>query len=245
MLREMLMEKIPFLQRTTASYSSGNPDNGSFRAIILTLLLSFSATGCAFIHERIGEHCKSRAYTKTILADYITTRYVSGSPVRMAVIPFSVPANISYRDTERPGWGSMLAWSVQAEMLRTGIVPIVEVLNREDWPGKKEEFHTGNFGAIEMARDAGYDLVLVGYISPPRSQERITASVKIIDVDSGITVWYGDVQAVTWEKDMDWVSSTLMIDDRTPSRKYSNAMFDELSRCIAAEASREDIVVPE
>ena len=213
--------------------------------MVLTLLLGFSATGCAYIHGRYGEHCNSRAYTKTILTDYINSRYVSGSPVRMAIIPFSVPANLAYRDQERPGLGNQLAWSVQAEMLRSGAVPIVEVLNRMDWPGKKEEFYTGNFGAIEMARDAGYDLALVGNVEPVRSTADLIASVKILDVESGVTVWYGDVHAMTWREDADTVEDWAMLIDRQPNRLYFNVLTDKLAKCIVHEATREDLVVPE
>lgn len=215
------------------------------RAIMLTLVVGVLASGCAAIHERYGEHCKSRAYTKGILSDYLSTRYVSGSPVRMAVIPFSVPANISYYNSERPGFGNQMAWMVQAEMLRTGIVPIVEVLNRPDWPGKKEEFFTGNFGSIEMARDAGYDLALVGNVEPVKSLESISASIKIIDVESGVTVWYGLVTSTTWQKDMDRFQSLIMLDDRRPDLIYSNAIFSNLAKCIAGEAVREDEVMPQ
>ena len=239
------MNRIPFQIIKAASYAACRNHAGPFRAIILTLFLGISATGCAFIHDRYGEHCNSRAYTKTILADYITSRYVSGSPVRMAVIPFSVPANISYRDTERPGAGNTLAWTIQAELLRTGILPIVEILNRKDWPGKNEEFFTGNHGAIEMARDAGYDLAMVGHLDPIKSLERLSASVKIIDVESGVTVWYGQVTATTWRQDMDYTSSALMVTQRDPARHYTAEIFEELGRCIVSEAVREDVVMPE
>lgn len=217
----------------------------SSRAIILTLLFCFSATGCAFIQKRYGEHCNSRAYTQIILADYIRARYVSGSQVRMAVIPFSVPANISYRNIELPGLGNEMAWMVKAEMLRSGIVPIVEVLNRQDWPGKKEEFFTGNFGAIEMARDAGYDLALIGFIDPINSLESASASVKIIDVESGVTIWYGQVRAYTLRNDGNYVAGQLMLDKYDPSRIYSKAVFSKLAACIVEQATQEEELIPE
>lgn len=239
------MDENPFQSIISGTSMTNGRFFKLFSATILTLFFYVSATGCAYLQRHYGEHCNSRAYTQIILSDYITSRYVSGSQVRMAVIPFSVPANISYRNMELPGLGNEMAWMVKAEMLRTGIVPIVEVLNRQDWPSKKEEFFTGNFGAIDMARDAGYDLVLVGFIDPINSLEAASASVKIIDVDSGITVWYGQVRAFTLRNDGNYIAGQLMIDKYDPSRVASRAIFQKLATCIVEQATQEEEVVPE
>jgi hypothetical protein len=109
----------------------------------------------------------------------------------MAVVPFSAPENISSYGVEHPGSGNRLAWRLHGALLSHGAAPIVEVFNRQDWPGKKEEFFTGNFGAIALAREAGYDLVMVGSIEELRSLQTLAAYSKIIETESGITVWYG------------------------------------------------------
>src|SRR4051812_36516187 len=128
---------------------------------ILTALAGFCLCSCSFLYNRYAESCNSHAYLQRGLYAYINSRYHYNSPVRMAIIPFSVPANISADNSERPGLGNELAWKIHAQLLATGQIPIVEVLNRQDWPNKKEEFFTGNFGAIAMAREAGYDLLMV------------------------------------------------------------------------------------
>ena len=245
MLLEMRIMRNPFRQITTTAYRSMNTSLfQAFRAGILTLLFVLLCSGCAMIKERYGEHCKFRAYTKTILEDFITTRYVPGSPVRMAVIPFSVQANLAGTSTERPGMGNQLAWMIQAEMLRSGIVPIVEVFNRQDWPRKKEEFFTGNFEAINMARDAGYDLLMVGFVNPVSDIEYLSAEVKIIEVESGTTIWYGSVGAMTWQQDMHKTASYVSLEDRRPDMTYTTELMTRLSRCIVEEATS-DRIAPE
>lgn len=77
----------------------------------------------------------------------------------------------------------------QRELQATGELPIVELFNRDRWPGKREEFFTGNYGAIQMARDAGYDLALVGYLQNIQNDQDMVLSTKLIDVTSGVTIW--------------------------------------------------------
>ncbi|MCB0340129.1 MAG: hypothetical protein KDD53_11020, partial [Bdellovibrionales bacterium] len=137
------------------------------------------------------------------LNEYISKRFPLKAPVRMAVIPFSVPANLSGYSDEHPSVGSKLAWKIHSLLLTTGRVPIVEVFNRQDWPGKKEEFFVGNFGAISNALEAEYDLVLIGYVEPLSTSHGMTIYSKVIDVDGGITVFYGRIDANTVVDDID------------------------------------------
>ena len=199
---------------------------------LMTLSAALLLSACSLIHERYAETCNSHAYTRTVLADYISSRYPTGSPVRMGVIPFSVPANVAAYNTERPGWGSALAWKTQANLLRSAQLPIVEILNRQDWPGKKEEFFTGNFGAIANAREAGYDLALVGYLEPMRSMDSLTAYAKVIETDSGITLYYGKSMVNTYKPEVQSLQESLGLEDRNPSLSYSEDLADELADCI-------------
>ena len=237
--------RIPFQHIIPNTYRPNRVALYHFARVgLLTFLVSVLCTGCAMIKERYGERCNFHAYTKTILEDYISSRYLPGSPVRMAIIPFSVPANLTGFNDDRPSFGNRLAWMLQSEMLSTGIVPIVEVMNREDWPSKKAEFFTGNFVAIDMARDAGYDLAMVGFLNPISDLERISAEVKIIDVESGVTVWYGSVTAITWQQDMQKSAAYVGLEARKPNLIYSKEIFTRLARCIAEEATS-DRVIPE
>lgn len=211
----------------------------NYHVKLLTLIVTlFVANGCSVIHDRYGETCNSRAYMQTTLEDFLSTRFQSTAPVRFGVIPFSAPANIAPEGIMRVGAGNQVAWGVQSNLLSTGVVPIVEVFNRQDWPGKKEEFFTGNFGAIDFAREAQYDLVMVGYIEPARSAESVSALTKLIDVDSGVTIWYGRTEATTRRPTFHQAEDLLMIRDRHPSRVYSNVLYDELARCIVGEITK-------
>jgi len=152
----------------------------------------------------------------------------------MAIIPFSVPANLSAMNAEQTGLGNDLAWQIHALLLDSGEVPIVEVLNRQDWPAKKEEFFTGNFGALSMAREAGYDLVMVGLVEKQNSLSTLSAYSKILDVDSGVTVWYGKTTAFTRRRDFDNLSWNFRMSNEDPSLFYTGTLIHKTSQCIAS-----------
>lgn len=216
-------------------------------ALVRVILLALSVTslsGCVVLRERYGEQCKMRAYVQNPLGDYITTRFQSHSPVRMAVIPFSTPANVAAYDNERMGLGNQLAYSVQQQLLQSGEVPMVELLNRQDWPGKKEEFYTGNFGAIAIAREAGYDLVLVGFVEPLASLNQMRAFGKLIDVENGVTVWYGETTASTNRGEFNQLGASLRIENRRPDLLYTGQLSDKLAECFSHNLLA-DRVVPE
>ncbi len=120
-----------------------------------------------------------------------------------------------------------------AELLSSSQIPIVEVLNRQDWPGKKEEFFTGNFGALQMSRDAGYDLVMVGFVEQQKSLDNLSAYSKILDVESGVTVWYGKTTAYTQRPEFDTMSWNYRISNKEPSKFYFAPLIEEESKCIA------------
>lgn len=200
------------------------------RTLALTLLGSI--TGCTYITRHYAEPCKSRAFIGANLADYISTRFNRNAPVRLAIVPYSVPANLSFAGAERPGLGSDIAQRLQSELLPTGLVPIVEVFNRQDWPAKKDEFFRGNFNALQMARDAGYDLVMVGNIQPQRSMDSFTAQTKVIEVESGTTVFYGESTVATNRPGWEEARTAIWLDQVTPNQLYIPDMLHELSRCI-------------
>jgi hypothetical protein len=208
----------------------------------LTLFASFTLASCSLIYERYAESCKTHAYINQELQQFITSRFHYNSPVRMAIIPFSVAANLTAKDSERPGLGNEIAWQVQAQLLESKAVPIVEVFNRQDWPYKKEEFFTGNFGGIDMAREAGYDLIMIGYVEPQNSIYEITSFVKILDAESGVTVYYGKVLAETTRPKMDDVADTLLMGDKVPALTFAHELEEKISTCIgeAVLADSED-----
>jgi len=189
--------------------------------------------------KHYGESCNTRAYVASDVDTFLRSRFLKNSPVRVAVIPFIVPANLAAYSNEFPGIGNQLAWKVQAEFLRKQAFPIIEVLNRQDWPGKKEEFFTGNFGALTYAMDAGYDLALVGLVESGDRLDTLTVDTKLIEVDSGITLWYGRTSAVTSRKDMEEVAATLGLIERRPDLMYYDPLIEKASRCIVEEVMAE------
>lgn len=203
--------------------------------ILLTLTTVVSLTSCAYLKDRTLDQCKTHAYVDSVLEDYLSTRYQTNSQVRLGIIPFVVPANLTQRPFQYRGLGNELAFQLQAQILNQDVVPITEVLNREDWPGKKDEFYTGNFGALSQAREAGYDLILVGIVDSYNAFAEVTASAKLIDVESGVTLWYGKTTVHTRRRDFDRGEDYLNIEDRHPSQSFGGIMIDLLSKCIAKD----------
>ncbi len=205
----------------------------------LTLLLLSLAAGCSLTRHYVMDPCNSRAYVRTVIPDYLSTRFQTNAPVRVAVVPFSVPANVAGINNEVPGLGNELAWKVHERFVDSNVFPIVEVFNRQDWPRKKEEFHTGNFGAIASARDAGYDLVFVGNVDPIRSLDELSATTKLIETESGTTIWFGKTTARSDARAMNQTLSSYYLADRVPSTLDLPGLEEDLSRCIVREVVRE------
>ncbi|RMD83908.1 MAG: hypothetical protein D6808_07875 [Candidatus Dadabacteria bacterium] len=196
--------------------------------------------------QQHSETCNIHAYVKTDLDSYITSRFPKNSPVRLAVIPFTVPANFTGYGAGRKNLGTELAAAMQRRILEKELVPIAEVFNREYWPGKEGEFFSGNFGALAQAREAGYDLVLVGLVDNLSSLNAITVYTKIIDVDAGVTLWYGKATAqASITENYDRRSRNplkYIVNVRTrPDLLYFSDIIDEVVNCSTDEiASIED-----
>lgn len=206
---------------------------------VISLTLLTLTSGCAFLGRHLAETCKTRAYVKTDLEGYISQRFTPNSPVRLGIIPFSAAANVAGRGDELPGLGHQIAATMQRELLKTEVFPIAEMLNRQDWPGKKEDFFSGNFAALAYSRDAGYDLMLVGYLDPMERADTYRLHTKLVEVESGTTLWYGTTTAVTNRHDMWEVSSFVGLTDRRPDLLYTGELVDSVARCAAAEIVKE------
>lgn len=207
---------------------------------VLTLgVMAFSA-GCSTLQLSTEEDCKYHAYLRTPLDIYVMRRFPKGAPVRLGVIPFSVPANLSNRSDQFPGMGAQLAWRVKEQLLGSGVIPIVEILDRKSWPSKRSEFHSGNFEAIGMARDAGYDLVFVGHIEQLHSLTSLTGHGKIIETESGTTVWSGSSTVSTNRHDREKMRVHSWFLERTPNKVYSDLLINELAMCLGRNALDEN-----
>ncbi|MBP9838946.1 MAG: hypothetical protein KBC84_09565 [Proteobacteria bacterium] len=135
------------------------------------------------------EQCKSHTYINLKLEDYVKQRFTDNSNVRLAIIPFDVQESFAPLGNESSNFGRELARRFTLEFHKENLVPIVELFNRDRWPGKREEFFTGNYKAIDLARAAGYDLVMVGYLEELKDDVTLTIYTKIIDTQSNITIW--------------------------------------------------------
>lgn len=169
--------------------------------------------------------------------DYVSQRYHRDQPKRYGVLPFDTQENFA-----APGSmpGSVLndlphdlARRFQAELSRTSELGIVEVFDQTPWQGKKEEFFQGNYRALQLARNAGYDFLVVGQLEPSRTAETFIIYTKIIDLSDNVTVWYARTEVTSntkaWEKGV----GVIVPQKARPDLLYSRERFDEFAECTA------------
>jgi hypothetical protein len=186
------------------------------------------------------EGCKNQTDTNLVLENYISTRFVSGSPVRMAIVPFDVPETFATWGNESEHFGRQLARRVHAEIRSEGVVPISEIFNRDRWPGKREEFFTGNYQAIELAKNAGYDLVLVGYMDDIKDDEDIDIYTKIIDTHNHMNVWSARTRVTSKNKRVsNFLARARMIEDRPELFAFPERV-DEFATCVVQAIKNKD-----
>lgn len=195
--------------------------------------------GCSVVHHYLGESCKTRSFIRTPLRDHLSSRFGDGQPVRMGVIPLSVPENIAGRSDNMPGVGVKLASLIQSSALEYKTIPIIEVLNRDDWPAKRDEFFKGSFGALQTARAAGYDLIWVGLVDHSDAIDKVRVFSKIIEVDGGLTLWYGKAEAEGLRDDLDHLNP---FTKSRPDKFSLIPLYDTVADCIVKEAFRTDPV---
>lgn len=220
-------------------------NNASYKLtqILLFLSLTFVLSACSVQNwsDRY-ESCKSRAYTNASVEDYIRTRFHSQNMIRAAVIPFDVPEIFARSGNESENYGQVLAQKFHQELLRAGTVGIVELFARDTWPGKREEFFSGNYGAIELARNAGYDLVIVGYLDPLNDDRTLSLQTKIIDVSTNATVWYGQTEVESKDRAWKSVFSRARLLKQRPDRFVFPDRTDALINCTVAQIQESDLV---
>lgn len=208
------------------------------RVVVLTL--AASSVGCAALRNEYGETCKTRAYVRSSLPAYVSGRYAGNAPVRFGVIPFSVPVNLASQGLYFPGLGYDVAQRLQAELLDKEVFPMVELLDRRDWPRKTEEFYSGNHGALERARAAGYDVVVVGMVNPIVGTDKLSADVKVMEAETGITLWFGKTEVKTRRPDFYAVENFFELRHHRPAQLDFPAMTNELAGCISDQLAKED-----
>lgn len=186
------------------------------------------------------EDCNNRSFIKNDIQDFISSRYLRNSPVRMAVIPYSVPVSFSTQNINLPGLDLKIAAKVKAELHKMELVPIIELFNRTSWPRKKDEFFAGNHGALSFARQAGYDLILVGHIDAGKKIGEMRAETKIIDVSTGITLYYGSADSDVSGKANYQSESWFYHAKRRPDLIMYRPLLDKLCMCIVNGITKEE-----
>ena len=192
----------------------------------------FLAAGCSIIGWPAKlEGCKIQTYINGQLPGYLKARYDSQQLTRLAVIPFDVPETFAPPGNESMYFGREIARRIQGHLYKTGELRIIELFNQDRWPGKREEFMTGNHHAIQLAADAGYDLVLVGYLEELRGDQELNIYTKVIDTNGGVTIWSARTTVYSYQRPVQQVlAQTRIFKDRPDIFPY-HEQIEEFAVC--------------
>lgn len=188
------------------------------------------------------EGCKIRTYTNYGLTKYVRSRFPSTHPVRVAIIPFDVPETFAPLGNSSLHFGRELARKFQLEIKRTGELPIVELFNRDSWPGKREDFTTGNYGAMKLARDAGYDLVIVGQFSNIKNDSTLELFTKVIDAENAVTIWDSRILWISNNRELNKVKAFYGLDTERPDIFNFPERSQDLIECNVRKLFTEETI---
>ncbi len=203
------------------------------------MTLATISIGCSLIPAifttdyDIKDSCKIRAYIYEPLWDVLSDQNDTNTPPRVGIIPFTVPANLTSTTSSTTGLGHEMAWEIHQTLLQKQGQAIFEILNREDWPGKRQEFYTGNFGGISQAYSAGYNYIIVGNLQPLASLNKASLLIKVINVASHKSVSYIEVKRWIPHFHPYMRPPSFLDDGYEPSSYYPNRLFKPLARCAA------------
>lgn len=206
------------------------------RFLCVLLCFAIFTSSCSSIAGPAQVHdCKMHAYINAVFPDYIKSRYNNMIRVRLAVLPFDVPESFASNGAYAPNYGLDIARDLVGELYRSGQVSIVELLNRDRWPGKKEEFFTGNYGAIQIARDAGFNFVMVGQMAAIQDSKQLRFYSKLIDTTNSMTIWYGQTEIATSEPAVRRMLTELTLAHAEPSQLDFAGRVLEFASCTVNE----------
>ena len=118
----------------------------------------------------------------------------------------------------------------------------MEVFNLDRWPGKREEFFAGNYQAIEYARNAGYDIVFLGYMEEIRSDDTFTVQTKAIDTSNNVTLWSGKSVMYTRKRDLDKFLAEADLIKTRPEFFHFWERSEQLAACTVDEMLHGEVV---
>ncbi|MCB0346899.1 MAG: hypothetical protein KDD66_17405 [Bdellovibrionales bacterium] len=176
------------------------------------------------------------------IESYLSNRYHYNQPVRVAVIPFDVPETFARPGEDMHHFGRRLAKNFQEELLQRGTFSIVELFDRESWPGKRDDFFSGNYQSIDYARNAGYDFVLIGHMQDIRNDEQLVVYSKLIDVSNSVTVWSAKATVTSSQREINKGVDSVFKGTGRPELFYFSDQAEEVARCTVEEMIMADTV---
>lgn len=213
------------------------------------MTLSVVVAGCSNIHTfpfslsslpLRGETCKIDTYLNAGLRHYISSQYRSKKDFRAVILPFETQEQFAYHgpESDRVGW--MLARKIQTQILGTGAIPIVEFYQYGNWPGKKNDFFNGNYIAQEFARNAGYDLLIVGYLEPIVHKDQLVLHTKAIDPATSVTLWNARATVSSYMQGINDSLARARLDTQQREMFYFPEKFEELTQCTTRSLTSEE-----
>jgi len=159
------------------------------------------------------------------------------------ILPFVVPENFAQPGADVPNVGRELAVEFAAQFRGAGAIPVVEMYNVDRWPGRREDFATGNYQALQLARNAGFDFLVVGYLEDLKGDDFFNIQVKLIDVSNNITLHHSLLRAYSRDRLWSREFGRSWFVQEHPNNYSFPEIIDESARC-GVEAMMSDEQTP-
>ncbi|MCS6893312.1 MAG: hypothetical protein NZO16_01890 [Deltaproteobacteria bacterium] len=150
---------------------------------MLKILILFSLVfeGCSILDRY---PIKDRLTCKNHTFIYVDSISRSSSLPRAGIFPVIFDDNIRVSGD----YQSSLTASLAQGVLKSGVFPIVEVIQRWE-PVIKDEFFYGNHATLKLARDLGLDILILFFYEIEDKRQKIYT--KVLDVRRNMTIYYG------------------------------------------------------
>ncbi|MDR2338281.1 MAG: hypothetical protein LBE20_06545 [Deltaproteobacteria bacterium] len=146
--------------------------------------------------------CKTSFQIDKNFINYLQNRANQELLTRVAIVAFNVPENFTSIATARKDYGNYIANRFKEYFLKYSPSGVFELLSTENLTlaDRKHDFEYGNYRAISLAKRLGYNTLIAGQLNPITNDSELYLMLKIIDLESEITLWNGEIMVQDVER---------------------------------------------
>ena len=227
--------------RRQLSYQTSTVSHKDLFQVLLLLTLTLSS--CSRLENGISnlftptppEPPFSCSVTTTIDKDfrgYLDAHSDNGLQIRVGIAAFNVPKNFSsVAMTVNGGYGIAIAGRFREQFLKNSPSGIFEFFSAEQMTfyETKRDFERSSDKLINFAKEQGFNTLVLGQLNPITNSSELNFTVRIIDLNSRITVWLGETSVTAAAKSKD-------VSDSNQSMFYFSERLNKAAECTVETA---------